>query len=169
LEELNRLHQKYPEKEVREELTKSLVNVILCYGRVDIFDLMKRHLEELCQFYENYSEPNVRVDLARGLVNAISTCGYKADLGYEKFLLLYKLRFDLPNDSRKNKIINDIQIIFIKETESALRMKNEDSNLRQFISNVKIELGDEADFILLSAIKNLPIELQKRILFILNS
>jgi len=168
LKELRGLHERYPEKEVREKLAKGLVNATNDYGRKKEFKKMEGCLKELRELHEKYPEKEVRKKLAEGLFNA--TIYYRrADkfdkTPYENLILLYRLRFDLPEDSMKERRIKIIENWFAKATKRKMEeIYNKKEDLRGFLNFLKAELGDTEIMLLMNEICKEPdIRIQKKL------
>ena len=173
LNELRGLHERYPEKEVRENLAKGLVNATFCYGKKKDFGKMEGCLKELRELHERYPEKEVREELAKGLVNA--TSHYRGadrfdETIYENLILLYRLRFDLPEDSKKEGNIKTIEDWFAKATKRKMEeIYNKKEDLREFLTFLKAELGDTEIVLLMNEIsEELDIRIQKKLWKLLN-
>jgi hypothetical protein len=115
IESYKNIQRTYPEKEVRENLASGLVNATNHYGRADEFVKMEESLQELRKLHDAHPEKEVREKLASGLFNATNYLGDREG-GYENLFLLYKLRFDLPEDPNRARIIKVIEDLLIKES-----------------------------------------------------
>lgn len=72
---------------------------------------------EFIACYKNISKTRpgeeVRESLAKGPVNAIRASLSAGKVCYEELVLLYELRFDLPDDPKKQKVIELIENLLI--------------------------------------------------------
>ena len=173
LKELRGLHERYPEKEVREKLAKGLFNAANNYGKKKEFEKMEGCLKELRELHERYPEKEVREKLANGLFNA--TSHYRGadrfdETLYENLILLYRLRFDLPEDSKKERRIKIIEDWFAKATKRKMEeIYNKKEDLREFLTFLKAELGDTEIVLLMNEIsEELDIRIQKKLWKLLN-
>ncbi|MCW3135486.1 MAG: hypothetical protein N2V77_00875, partial [Canidatus Methanoxibalbensis ujae] len=162
------LHEKYPEKEVREELAAGLFNATNDYGRKKEFEKMEECLKKLRELHEKYPEKEVREELAAGLFNA--TNNYRRadkfdETPYENLILLYRLRFDLPEDSMKERRIKIIENWFAKATKRKIEKIYNKEDLRGFLNFLKAELGDTEIMLLLvnEICKEPDIRIQKKL------
>ncbi|MCW3137277.1 MAG: ATP-binding protein [Methanophagales archaeon] len=162
LKDLRALHIKHPEKEVREELAKGLVNATSHYGKAKRFDEMEACLKDLRALHEEHPEKEVREKLASGLVNA--TTYKKPD--YETLLLLYKLRFDLPDDVNKEKRIKVIEDSFMRATKERIEEiydEDEGEHFEEFLNSLKAEIEDTELVLLMNEIsERLDIRIQRK-------
>ena len=164
LKELRALHIKHPEeKEVSENLAKGLFNATNHYGREKRIDEMEACLKELRALHEEHpEEKEVREKLAMGLFNAMA---YKKP-DYETLLLLYKLRFDLPDDVNKEIRINVIEDSFMRATKERIEeIYNEDEgeHFEEFLNFLTAEIEDTELVLLMNEIsERLDIRIQRR-------
>jgi len=168
-----KVSKNYPEKEVREELAAGLVNATSHYGEKNEFKKMEECLKELRELHERYPEKEVREKLAAGLFNA--TSHYRGadrfdETLYENLILLYRLRFDLPEDSKKERRIKIIEDWFAKATKRKMEeIYNKKEDLREFLTFLKAELGDTEIVLLMNEIsEELDIRIQKKLWKLLN-
>jgi len=173
LNELRGLHERYPKKEVREKLANGLFNAANNYGKKKEFEKMEGCLKELRELHERYPEKEVREKLAAGLFNA--TSHYRGadrfdETLYENLILLYRLRFDLPEDSKKERRIKIIEDWFAKATKRKMEeIYNKKEDLREFLTFLKAELGDTEIVLLMNEIsEELDIRIQKKLWKLLN-
>jgi ribulose bisphosphate carboxylase small subunit len=166
LEELRKLHDAHPEKEVREELVKCLFNATRDYGRADKFEKMEESLEELRKLHDAHPEKEVRETLAKGLFNATHYLGDR-DGGYENLFLLFVLRFDLPDDSNRERFIKIIEDLLIKETIKIVedKYKEGEEHLAEFIDWMKAEIENQTEVVLLmdKLSEKLDVKVQKKL------
>lgn len=150
IESYEDIQRKYPEKEVREKLAKGLVNATNHYGRADKFMQMEESLKELRKLHDAHPEKEVRGELASGLFNATNYSGDREG-GYENLFLLYKLRFDLPEDPNRARNIKVIEDLLIKETIKIVEDKyiEGEEHLAEFIDWMKAEIENQTELILL--------------------
>ncbi|MGB7001172.1 MAG: hypothetical protein WBE22_04050, partial [Halobacteriota archaeon] len=150
LQELRKLHDAHPEKEVRENLASGLVNATSNYGRADKFEKMEECLQELRKLHDAHPEKEVRENLAKGLFNATNHLGDR-DGGYENLFLLFVLRFDLPDDSNRERFIKGIEDLVIKETIKIVedKYKEGEEHLAEFIDLMKAETENQTEVVLL--------------------
>ena len=152
LEELKALHEAYPEKEVRENLASGLVNATNHYGEAKRFEEMEACLEDLRALHiEHPEEKEVREELAKGLFNAAA---YKKP-DYETLLLLYKLRFDLPDDVNKEKNIKTIKNSFMRATKERIEEiydEDEGEHFEEFLNFLNAEIEDTELVLLMTEI-----------------
>jgi len=177
LKELRELHKKYPEKEVRKWLAVGLVNATLWYGEKKDFKKMETYLTELKELHKKYPEKEIRDWLAWNLFNTMNSYK-KADkfneMPYENLVLLYKLRFDLPDELpdelREEKDNRTIEDLFVKATKGKIeRIHNKKEDLREFLTFLKAELGDTEIVLLMNEIsEELDIRIQKKLWKLLN-
>ena len=86
---------------------------------------------------------------------------------YEKLLLLYTLRFDLPDDQNKQKYVQNIENLIVHETiniiEDACNKGTE--YVKECIQMIKTEFINETDAVLLlnNVTEKLPRQVQKLI------
>ena len=168
LEELRQLYADHTDDpEVRKRLAMGLVNASNDYGKdgtADGLGKMEGCLEELRQLYAAHTDdPEVLKRLAMGLVNAAALSSEIVD--FTDLTLLYKLRFDLPNDENKQKNIKFIEDKISEMIKNMLEteFEDDDSDLGAFIDKIKSEL-DDAEIILLKASEDLPLKIQRLIL-----
>ena len=153
--------------EVRKQLAMGLFNASNDYGKdgtADGLGKMEGCLEELRQLYAAHTDdPEVLKRLAMGLVNAAALSSEIVD--FTDLTLLYKLRFDLPNDENKQKNIKFIEDKISEMIKNMLEteFEDDDSDLGAFIDKIKSEL-DDAEIILLKASEDLPLKIQRLIL-----
>jgi hypothetical protein len=73
---------------------------------------------EFIAWYKNISKTHpgkeVRESLATGPLNAIRASLTAGKDGYEELVLLYELRFDLPDEPKKQKVIELIENLHIE-------------------------------------------------------
>ena len=152
LQELRKLHDAHPEeKEVREKLASGLFNAMSHYGRADKFEKMEECLQELRKLHDAHpEEKEVREKLASGLVNATHYLGDR-DGGYENLFLLFVLRFDLPDNSNRERFIKIIEDLLIKETIKIVVDKYNEGkeHLAEFIDWMKAEIENQTEVVLL--------------------
>ena len=170
LDELRCLVANHPEdQKVRENFATGSYNASDYFGTAGDTDKMEGCLDELhCLCAAHPDDLGVRENLAMGLYNA-AALSFEC-VNFKNLTLLYKVRFDLPDDDSKqrnimfieNKIVESIKDII--ETE----FENDASILCAFIDTIKTEL-DDAELILLKASEDLPLRIQKSILESLNS
>jgi len=139
-----------------------LVNATGHYGRAKRFDEMEACLKELWALHIKHPEKEVREELAMGLVNAMAC--KKPD--YETLLLLYKLRFDLPDDVNKEKRIKVIEDSFTRATKERIEeIYNEDEgeHFEKFLNSLTAEIEDTELVLLMNEIsERLDIRVQRR-------
>ncbi|RLG32018.1 hypothetical protein DRN80_06730, partial [Methanosarcinales archaeon] len=162
LKDLWALHEAYPEKEVRVKLASGLVNATNHYGMAKRFEEMEACLEELRALNEEHPEKEVRVKLAMGLVNAMAC----KKLDYETLLLLYKLRFDLPDDVNKEKNIKTIKNSFMRATKERIEEiydEDEGEHFEEFLNFLNAEIEDTELVLLMTEIsERLDIRIQRK-------
>ena len=153
-----------PEDEtVRKQLAMGLVNATSDYGRKDLWAEMKEVLEELRGINEkNPQDETVREKLAMGLVNEMNQSKKQS---YENLHLLYKLRFNLPDDERKENIIKQIENTYIEETQNAIKSEynKNNGNVTDFVKNLQSIFEDDNELIILiyRIAENLPETIQE--------
>ena len=156
------------DKEVREELAKGLYNGTVYYTTANDIEKLGGCLDELRCLHDSHPEDKeVRERLVMGLYNAaVSRSGV---VGYGDLILLYKIRFDLPESENKQENIKQVESLFIEMTENKIESEYEkhNSDLSKFIDEIKYELED-AELILLEACENSPLKIQRSILELLN-
>jgi len=71
--------------------------------------------------------------------------------GYENLFLLYKLRFDLPEDSNREQNIKVIEDLLIKESIKMIEDKYNEGkeHLAEFIDWMKAEIENQTELVLL--------------------
>ncbi|PXF52450.1 MAG: hypothetical protein C4B56_05985 [Candidatus Methanophagaceae archaeon] len=162
LKDLKALHIKHPEKEVRENLAKGLVNAADHYGRAKRLEEMEACLKDLKALHEEHPEKEVREKLAMGLFNAMAC--KKQD--YETLLLLYKLRFDLPDDVNKEiriKVIEDSFMRATKERIEEIYNEDEGEHFEEFLNSLTAEIEDTELVLLMNEIsERLDIRIQRK-------
>ena len=160
IDELRELHEKHPDKQVRQLLAQGLFNATVSNKVVDT-EKMDKYIDELRGLYTKYPEKEVREPLAMGLANAINQ---PIKQSYEYFILLYKLRFDLPDNENKEKV-HYIEIMFIEETQNEIQSKYNKNNksITDFVMNLHLILNDETELVILidRVAENLPTGIQK--------
>ena len=123
---------------------------------------MEACLKELWALHIKHPEKEVREELAMGLVNAMAC--KKPD--YETLLLLYKLRFDLPDDVNKEKRIKVIEDSFTRATKERIEeIYNEDEgeHFEKFLNSLTAEIEDTELVLLMNEIsERLDIRVQRR-------
>ena len=163
LKELRALHIKHPEKEVREKLASGLVNATSYYGRAKRLEEMEACLKDLRALHEEHpEEKKVREELAKGLFNAMAC----KKLDYETLLLLYKLRFDLPDDANKENNIKTIEHSFMRATKERIEEiydEDESKHFEEFLNFLTAEMEDTELVLLMTEIsERLDIRIQRR-------
>lgn len=83
---LRTLHDKNPEKDIREQLANELILLIYKYGSMQEFFLMEDRLRELKDLYYTYPELKIREKLANGYINSAYEYGKMSD--YKKMTTL---------------------------------------------------------------------------------
>ena len=122
---------------------------------------MEACLKELKALHEEHpEEKEVREKLAMGLVNAMA---YKKP-DYETLLLLYKLRFDLPDDVNKESNIKTIEDSFMRATKERIEeIYDEDGHFEEFLNFLKAEIEDTELVLLMNEIsEGLDIRVQRK-------
>ena len=159
INEMRQLHEKYPEIEVREKLAIGLFNAAL-YWNILYSENMNKYIDELRGFYEKYPEKEVKEQLVKSLYNAQN---HIIKQSYDNLILLYKLRFDLPNDNVKEKQIQHIEIAVVEETRNTVQCNyNNNGTLTDFVKNLQSVIKDNTELIILidRVSENVPIGIQ---------
>lgn len=163
IDELRELHKKYPETELRKRLAEGLFNMTVSSKAVDT-EKMEKYFDELSELYKKYPEKEVREQLSKGLFNVIK---YAIKQPYENFILLYKLRFDLPDNKYK-----EVEIKLIEETRDEIQSKYNKNNksITDFVKNLHLALNNETELVILidRVAEKLPIKIQKSLYEALN-
>lgn len=164
LDELRGLYEKYGEIEVGEEFAKGLVNAMPHYGKKVDTNKMEKIIDELMELHKKYPEKEVREQLSMGIFNAIK---HAIKQPYKNFILLYKLRYDLPDiENRK------VEITFIEETRDEIKSKYDIDNksITEFVQNLHLVLNNEIELVILidRVAENLPNKIQKSLYEALN-
>jgi len=166
LQELRKLQDAHPEKEVRENLARGLFNATSHYGRADKFEKMEESLQELRKLHDAHPEKEVREELAKSLFNGTNYLGDR-DGGYENLFLLFVLRFDLPDDSNRERFIKIIEDLLIKETIKIVvdKYKEGEEHLAEFIDWMKAEIENQTEVVLLmdKISEKLDVKVQKKL------
>ena len=112
---------------------------------------MEKCLKELRDLHDEYNEKEVREKLAIGLVNAIRAWSNSGKEYYQYLLLLYLLRYSLPNDEKKQQNVELTEILTVKETARKIEneYKKSKKRLKIFLQKVTKTLGDETEVLLL--------------------
>ena len=162
LQELRNLHIKHPDTDVRVELAKGLYNAVTHYGRAQNIEKIEECLQEFRDLHIKHPYKEVRDMLASGLYNVLIVFKRKC---YENLVLLYKLRFDLPDDPDRHKRNKLIEEMFVEETVkiSESEYNKGAENFKVFLQKIKTELGDDTDVVLLmdKVAEKLPLKAQK--------
>ncbi|MCD6209733.1 MAG: hypothetical protein J7J01_02355 [Methanophagales archaeon] len=85
---------------------------------------------------------------------------------YETLLLLYKLRFDLPDDVNKEKRIKVIEDSFMRATKERIEEiydEDEGEHFEEFLNSLKAEIEDTELVLLMNEIsERLDIRIQRK-------
>ncbi len=152
LKKLKDLYSDYPLKEVRQTLAMGLLNATVGYRRGKAFDKIESCIIDLKAMYKTHPDKEVKVNLAMALDNTVSAYIEKeGECPYQHVTLLYKLRFDLPDDTSKQNRIKAIETLLETETEKMIwgEYNKGPNSLKKFIQQLKAEFRDDTEVVLL--------------------